>query len=269
MPLDTDATRYFCAAGHSFDVAKEGYVNLLPPHHRTRGIDGDVLEMVQARRRFLDGGFFDPLRDLIAERVEAALASRGQQGPATVLEVGSGDGFYVGGIGSRISPSGGVRFLGTDVSKTAVRLAARRHHQVLFFVSDVHRRLYVGDASIGVLLDVFAPRSPGEFARVLAPGGTALIVIPSPAHLASLRRAFGLLGIDDDKEGRTVASFAERFSIAGRDQLRFPLDLPAEAVRDLIEMGPNHWHSRTAEVVAGSKTEASFVILHLVRGAVD
>ncbi len=258
--------RLSCSAGHSFDVAKAGYVNLLPPQHRTRGIEGDVPEMLRARRRFLDAGYYEPLRDAIAGEVRAALAARDLASPACVIETGCGEGYYIGGLGEAAGP--GTVLLGTDLSKTAASMAARRYRDVLFFVSDVHRRLYLRSGAASLLLDVFAPRNPSESARVLEPGGTVLVVIPSAAHLAEVRAAVGLLDIQPEKERLVIESFAAGFDLAARAEVRYPLDLPPDAVADLVAMGPSRWHARA---VAGpacegvTATEASFIVLTLRR----
>jgi 23S rRNA (guanine745-N1)-methyltransferase len=261
-----------CANGHSFDVAKEGYVNLLPPQHRSRGIEGDVREMLDARRRFLDAGYFDPLRDSLAEEVRTILSARTRDtGPPCVIEVGCGEGTYIGAIAEAAADSGAI-FLGTDLSKAAVKLAAKRHPGVLFFVADVHRRIYLRNGAASVLLDVFAPRNPDEFARILEPGGSVIVVIPSEAHLAEVRATFGLLDVEPEKERRVLDRFAVGFRLADRREIGFALDLPADAVRDIIEMGPNHWHRGQETDIITSEvgneniaTHASFVMLRFER----
>lgn len=265
-PLARRDKTFDCDRGHSYDIAREGYVNLLPPQHRTRGVKGDLSEMLRARRRFLESGYYAPLRELLAEKV-AALIDSGD----CIAEIGCGEGYYIGGVGEILSDRHGLdpRLFGMDLSKHAARLAARRYPAVQFFVGDVNRRIYLADSSLRVLLDIFAPRNPSEFARVLAPAGLALIVIPAPDHLAGLREAFGLLSIQEEKEQRTVERFAGRFELRARVELRFPLCLPPAAVADLIAMGPSQWHRepgwRLPEETAPVETEATFVVLALER----
>lgn len=264
-----------CSAGHSFDIAREGYVNLLPPQHRARGIDGDLPSMLQARRRFLEAGHFDPLMTRLASVAEELLRDReaahvsSEHGPC-VLEVGCGEGYYLGSLAERIGAAVGPRavFVGTDLSKSAVKLAAKRYPRCTFFVADIHRRIYLQDQTVSVLLDVFAPRNPAEFARILEPGGLALIVIPSAEHLASARAQLGLLGIEEDKEGRIRERFGEAFEPLDRAELSYPIELSAESAADVVSMGPSHWHraQEAAEpIVEPITTEASFVIMGLRR----
>lgn len=264
-----------CGHGHSYDVAGEGYVNLLPPQHRTRRLEGDTAEMLKARRRFLDGDHYSPLRDALANRITELLAERTRSGASPqqrvcVGEVGCGDGYYVGGIAdalpSELRP--GITFVGTDLSKPAVRLAAKRYPDLRFFVANVHRKLYLRTGSVSVLLDVFSPRNPDEFARVIEPEGHLLVVIPSPSHLKSLRTALGLIGIQQDKEQRVLAQFADRFLLRGREEIEFSVELSPDAVTDLVQMGPNYWHLRSEGTGGNRKSvqaEASFILLWLQR----
>ncbi|NTW28673.1 MAG: hypothetical protein HGA39_04845 [Coriobacteriia bacterium] len=266
-PLVHSAATYACASGHSFDVAREGYVNLLSSRQTRRAINGDSAEMLSARRSFLDSGFYEPLREFIIGWSEQALGRHhgGEAKPVGVLEVGCGEGYYIGGAAAAWAHSEGVAFLGTDLSKIAARMAARRYPDVFFFVADVNDRICVRDGSIGLLLDVFAPRNPDEFARVLAPGGSAVIVIPAQSHLAELRSGLGLLDIEAEKEARLLERFATQFTVADRSELEFPLELPRAAASWLVEMGPSHRHAHGEVVAATTSTVASFVILHLRR----
>ena len=238
-------------------------MNLLPPQHKRRGVEGDVGEMLHARRRFLDAGYYLPLLDALTTRVRGIIES--SAGTSVVAEVGCGEGYYIGNIAASVGPA--AAFLGTDLSKPAVKLAARRYPDVLFFVSDVHRRLYVPDATLDVLLDVFAPRNAAEFARVLRPDAAALVVLPSEKHLASARAELGLLEIEAQKERRVLESLAEDFTVVDRQQIEYALELPASAVADLVGMGPNYWHGERTRAFEGEslRTNASFVVLHLER----
>lgn len=259
-----DRTAYSCLNRHSFDVARQGYVNLLPAQHRSRGIDGDTTDMLQARRSFLDRGSFEPLRALLAEEVRYALSARPPGQTPAVLEVGCGEGYYIGGITEALVAEDAL-FLGSDLSKPAVRMAAKRYESAAFFVADLNRRLYLRDESVAVLLDVFAPRNPDEFARVLEPGGVALVAIPAPDHMATVSESLGLLEIESDKERRVLERLAEGFELDERRELRFELTLDAEEVRDYVAMGPNRWHDQARPIEGSIQTTASFIVLRFRR----
>jgi 23S rRNA (guanine745-N1)-methyltransferase len=265
-----------CPAGHCFDIAREGYVNLLPPQHRIRGMDGDTAPMLRARRRFLQAGHFAPLLDLLAGLASAALGDTPPvpsppSGPC-VLDVGCGEGYYIGGIAARFgaTPGTGPRpsFLGMDLSKAAARMAARRYPGVTFLVGDVNRRICLPDASASLLLNVFSPRNPAEFERIVVPGGLGLIAIPEGRHLRSLREGLGLLDIPEDKERRLLEKLAG-FRLVDRRALRYPLTLPPPAVNDLVAMSPNAWHRPDEPSLPDDAppvtTEAAFLVLVLER----
>jgi 23S rRNA (guanine745-N1)-methyltransferase len=283
-PLTRTPATLVCPQRHSYDIAREGYVNLLAAQHRERGIEGDDAGMVRARRRFLDAGHFAPLRDRLAAIVGDALRepqdaaapegiAGGPRGDARericVGEVGCGVGYYIGGIADALTRSmaGRVGFVGIDVSRAAVRLAARRYRDVTFIVANARRRIYLQTASASVLLNVFAPRNAAEFARVTRSGGSLVVVIPHPAHLASVRTELGLIDIGEDKEETLVAQLGDDFSLAHRETLRFPLTLSAEAIEDVVAMGPNRWHRRDAREDARgpASTEAAFVVVRFHR----
>lgn len=272
-PLSKIQQSLVCPKRHTFDIARQGYVNLLVSQHRTRGIDGDTAEMLQARRRFLEAGHYQPLFELLCGLTYEALdeAQRKALGvPGCVLEVGCGEGYYIGNMANAASDSlDDTAYMGMDVSRAAAAYAARRYRNTMFFVGDVHRRIYLRDRSVTVLLNMFSPRNGLEFARVLQPGGYVLTVIPDQFHLASLRDRLNLLDIEEDKEDNLLKRLTSRFRIVDRRTLRFPLLLSPDTVTDVVEMGPNFWHRGSSEAGLSPsspgqiETEAAFVILKL------
>lgn len=257
-----------CEAGHSFDVAREGYVNLLTARDRPRGIQGDLPEMVRARRRFLEAGYYAPLLEHLADVTAALLADRGLD-RTCIAELGCGEGYYIGGIVREVEKRLGLEPLafGMDLSKDAVRLASRRYPEVTFFVGDINRRAYLPDGSLEILFSIFAPRNPLEFSRLLAVGGHLLVVIPGRNHLRALREEFGLLEIQEEKEERLLERLSTNFRLVDRAELELPLELPPAAATDLIAMGPNQWHREPGWAVPEGtppiETEASFKVLRL------
>lgn len=162
--LQREESTWRCGAGHSYDVAREGYVNLLVTHQRRKREPGDSAEMVRARRAFLDGGWYSPLRDALTEAVAAG------DGDA-VLDVGCGEGYY-----SREWP----RVWAVDIAKAAVRAAARRGRPGLEYAVASAYDLPVLDGSVGTAVSVFAPVVSTEVRRVLAPGRLLVTATPGP-----------------------------------------------------------------------------------------
>lgn len=249
--LTIDGSRLLCASGHSFDIARQGYVNLMQ-HRPPRS--ADTPEMVAARGRLLRAGHFDPLADEVARRV----------GGSRIVEVGAGPGFYLGSALDHLPSAIG---LATDVSPAAVRVAARAHARMGAIVADTWAGLPLRPASIDSLLCIFAPRNPTEFWRVLRPGGLLLVATPGAGHLATLRQGLGLLGIAEDKLaelGRALAGFEP----IATTRVEWRLDLAAEDAIDLIMMGPNGFHTERAAMadrVGGPTTEQAMVDVSIFR----
>ncbi|HEV2474701.1 MAG TPA: hypothetical protein VGS41_18640, partial [Chthonomonadales bacterium] len=126
----------------------------------------------------------------------------------------------------------------------AVRLATARCREAFFVVADLKERLPIIENSVHILLNIFAPRNPPAFARVIAPGGLLLVVIPSPTHLLQLRTALHLLQIEEEKQRHVIAQFTaqDMFRLEKTTPVSYELHLQGEAVRQLVTMTPNYWH---------------------------
>lgn len=262
---------FHCDAGHSFDIAREGYVNLLPSGAGSQKFPGDSAAMLRSRRAFLDRGHYRPLAEVVAERVASHLAAD-DRGDGCVAEIGSGEGYHIGTVGRVLCERGmkSPHLFGMDRSKDAARMAAKRYRDVMFFVADVWRRIPFADGSIRALLDIFSPRNPAEFARVMEPGGLLLVVIPGEGHLAELRDAVGLMGMEEDKEARVRDRLAAAgFRPLGGRTLEYPMSLGSPDLYSLVEMTPNcrHVPMHHLERLSGIEMEitASFIVLEYVR----
>jgi 23S rRNA (guanine745-N1)-methyltransferase len=222
-----------CTAGHAFDIARQGYAGLLTGDVRTG--TADTGPMVAARADFLDGGHFAPLADLIAERAAAAAPDEG-----CVLDAGAGTGYHLGAVLDRLPGRAGVAL---DLSKHALRRAARAHPRIGALTWDVWRPFPVRTGTVAVLLDVFAPRNAAEFQRVLRPDGILIVVTPAARHLDELVGRLGLLTVDPRKAERVADTVAGRFTPAGTWSLELPLRLTHTEIASLVAMGPSAWHT--------------------------
>lgn len=225
-----------CATGHSFDVARQGYVDLTAG--RTVHA-GDSADMVAARESLLQAGHFDLVSDEVAE------AAAGVPGTGLILEVGAGTGRY---LARALGPD--RVGLAVDVSKPALRRAARIDPRIGAVRADVWQGLPVRDAAADVILDIFAPRSGSEFARVLRPGGVLVVVTPAPGHLAELVAALGMVGVDPAKPQRLAAGLGPWLTALDTVPLRKELTLDRAAAAALVGMGPSAWHTDPAKVAA-------------------
>jgi 23S rRNA (guanine745-N1)-methyltransferase len=228
-----------CRQGHSFDVARQGYLNLLgsrPPRN------ADSADMVAARDRFLAAGHYRPVADRLAD-----LVTRSSVAAPRLLEVGAGTGHY---LARSLAGSDDARGVALDVSVPAARRAAGAAARLGSVVADVWRSLPLADGSIDVLLDVFAPRNPAEFRRVLAPAGILVTVTPAPAHLHEVRGPLGLLDIQPDKHEQLARTLEPSFSPASSELLHSEVTLDRAGLRDLVAMGPNAFHLSAPELDA-------------------
>ena len=228
-----------CGSGHRFDVARQGYLTLLGPRSRTD--TGDSADMVTARQQFLDAGHFEPMTRAIREVA----------GDGPVLDLGAGTGHHLRAVLQGHPDRVG---LAIDTSRYAARRAARAHPRAGSVVADAWSRLPVRDGCVGTLLSVFAPRDPAEIARILRPAGRAVVVTPTPGHLAELRPVSGLLAVDPDKAGRLRDAFAGPLTPGPVTEVRQAMRLSRDDVDRLIRMGPSAYHvsdDRRRAAVAG------------------
>jgi 23S rRNA (guanine745-N1)-methyltransferase len=213
-PLAAGDRSLACEAGHTFDVARQGHVSLLPPGgRRARGDSG---AMVAARAAFLGAGHFGPIADAVAAVAAGALRDEAGREPV-IGDAGAGTGHY---LAAALRGVAGARGIALDASAPALRQAARAHPRIAAVACDVWQGLPLRDAAADLVLNVFAPRHGTELARVLAPGGALVVVTPGPGHLAELVGALGLLGVDPDKDARLHARLAPAFASRARPHRR-------------------------------------------------
>ncbi len=235
-PLLQQGATLRCPQGHAFDVARQGYVNLLPGGPPR---NADTAAMVAARERFLSAGHYRPLLAGLCEAIDGL----GLRSDAVLIDAGAGPGWYLAGLLDQLLgqvPS--ARGLATDVSVAAVRRAARAHPRMGAVVADSWAGLPVRDGVADVVLSVFAPRNPADAARLLRPGGHLVVLAAEPDHLATLRDRLGLLGVEPAKHQRLLDSLPPTLTPTGSRRLTAHLTLTPAAVADLVAMGPNAFH---------------------------
>ncbi|WP_328956789.1 putative RNA methyltransferase [Kitasatospora purpeofusca] len=240
-PLTLDGRTLRCPGGHSHDLAKQGYVSLLAGDAHTG--TGDTADMVAARGDFLAAGHYRPIADALAEAAVAAVADAADGG--LVADLGAGTGHYLAHVLDALPGRPGAAL---DISKYALRRAARAHPRIGAVVCDAWRPLPLLDASAGLVLNVFAPRNGPEIRRVLRPGGTLLLVSPTARHLRELVATLGLLSVDEEKQRRIDEKLGPYLTPAGRREVEFTMRLSAEDVRTVVGMGPSAWHTDPARL---------------------
>jgi 23S rRNA (guanine745-N1)-methyltransferase len=237
-PLTRRERMLTCARDHSFDLAAQGYVNLL------RGpapAAADTADMIAARVAAHARGVEPPITAALA----AAIATHAGGRVRSVVDVGAGPGSHLAGVLERFPDAEG---LAIDLSRYAARRAARCHPRASAIVADVWAGLPLAAGSVDVLLDVFAPRDVPAFARALRLGGLLVIVTPAPTHLTPLVEALGLVRVGADKAARLDAAVAGGFTPVERDRVEWELVADAALAEQLARMGPSAHHLDVEEL---------------------
>ncbi len=230
-----------CLAGHSFDRARQGYVNLRSG--RRGAVAGDTADMLADRAGFLGAGYYAPIADSVTASVAAGLPATPGERPV-VLDVGAGPGYYLARVLDAVPSAWGVAM---DVSTPALRRAARAHPRAAAIGADAWSTLPIRDGSVAAVTDIFAPRNVTEFHRVLRPGGCLVVVTPAAEHLTELVETFGLISVDENKERRLDEVMSGWFTAERSDELRYSIHLDRAAAEQLIGMGPSAFHLTAAE----------------------
>jgi 23S rRNA (guanine745-N1)-methyltransferase len=259
--LAREPRRWFCAQGHSYDVAREGYVNLLPPQHRNSREPGDTAESLKARRAFLEAGHYGPLRDALVRQAAS------QSPLTTVLDVGCGEGWYTSALAGVAQ-----EVIGLDIAKPAIQLAARRHPGPTWIVGS-GALLPVSDASVDLAVSAFSHLHVAELCRVLRAGGHLLVATPAPDHLYALRERL-FEEVRQHQPDKFLTGLEAGFELRERIEIRVPLTLDNAALRQLVLMTPYAWKAKperraAVEALHALETQAAFALLCLRRKAAE
>ncbi|QBL09827.1 23S rRNA (guanine(745)-N(1))-methyltransferase [Rheinheimera sp. D18] len=226
-PLLLNLKQYQCTNNHSFDIAKEGYVNLLPVQQKNSKDPGDNKDMMQARRTFLQAGWYEPLAKAVADILAGI-------NPRLLLDLGCGEGYYTGQIETALTKS---QVYGVDISKTAVKWAAKAYPNINFSVASAYQ-LPFAEQSFDAVVRIYAPSKAEELARVIKPEGHLLTVVPGPRHLIEMKQAvYANVQLHSD----AIAPITG-FTHLKRERLQFQLQFKhADDVLALIQMVPLAW----------------------------
>lgn len=235
QPLSPEATALRCDNRHQFDRAKEGYVNLLPVQHKRSRQPGDSAEMMLARREFLDGGYYQPLQKKVCELFEQVLPVSS----LSILDLGCGEGYYTHEVANRFQARSETRVFGLDVSRAAVRFAAKRYHNVEFCVAS-SQRLPFASGFFDAVLRIYAPCNAEELLRVVKSQGYVLTVTPGPRHLIEFKELiYQEVRLHDDSPEQM-----DGFTLLEQHSLNYSMRLSSEMSAALLQMTPFAWRAR-------------------------
>lgn len=231
--LIAESGRYYCDNGHSFDRAKEGYVNLLLANQKKSKEPGDSRAMIRSRKAFLGRGYYQKLAEAITEVIE----THRRDSPQTLLDAGCGEGYYVNFVHEQCSE---MACYGIDISRDAVRLAGKQYKEIEFAVASI-AQLPIQEHSVDFILSVFSPRNPSEMARVATDDALLIVATPGKNHLEALRAII----YDEVQEYKALANdaYTPEFTLLDRQIIEYGIELnDTKDIANLLQMTPFYWH---------------------------
>jgi len=237
QPLNRDDNRWVCPQGHSYDIARQGYTHLLPVQHKRSRDPGDSKAMVQARKRFLNGGHYQAIATAVAQTV---LNTHPVDQPLACLDAGCGEGYYLRQLAGQAPAEQPLELIGLDVSKWAIQAAAKQDKHTTWVVG-TNAHLPVQNASLDCVLCMFGFPVYSEFSRVLKAGGRLIQVDPGADHLRELR---AVLYSEVRDGGPSERQVPEGFDAVSEERLRDVVSIEGqESIQDLLSMTPHGYRA--------------------------
>lgn len=265
QPLHRIKQQWSCGS-HSFDCAKEGYVNLLPVQFKRSRQPGDSAEMMQARRMFLDAGHYQPLREYVTRRINEILPDNAE----ALLDIGCGEGYYTAALADCLKQRrAAIAVYGLDVSKAAIQRAAKRYRDVDFCVAS-SQRLPFNHRSLDAILKIYAPCNDAELQRTVKAGGWVITVSPGPRHLYQLKAE-----VYDQVQLHPIRDETlPGFHLFDQQTLAYPMQLSGAEGAALLQMTPFAWRAtpdvrQKLQQTAQFSCETDFIIRFHQRVADD
>jgi len=224
QPLNLTERTWRCEQGHSYDVAKQGYVNLHVVQHKHSKNPGDTPESVDARRAFLQGGYYQPLQQAVVDLLK-------QLDVKAILDIGCGEGYYTSAMQQVVE-----HCVGVDIAKTAVQRAAKLNPEVTWVVG-TGATLPVLDHSMDACTSLFSPIPQAEISRVLKDEGYLIVVTPASEHLYAMREAL-FEQVNPHTPEKFVEQLQDLFELKQEQIIDAPFVLEQQALKNLIAMTP-------------------------------
>ncbi len=264
LQLHQSGKSYNCRNRHSFDLAKEGYLNLLPVQHKHSKEPGDSKPMMLARREFLEAGYYEPMAKALAMIIDANI-TEGQN--LQLLDLGCGEGYYSRKIACSCKHNEQISLHGIDIAKFAIAAAAKKQPEARFVVGSSNRLPYA-DQYFDLVLRVFAPSDENELKRVLKPSGHLLAVTPGPRHLWQLKEFI----YAEIMEHALESSLPRGFERLVAERISYKITPEPRQRMALLQMTPFAWRAnesvlQTLKNVAELEIETDFILTLSVKTA--
>ncbi|MBR4038546.1 MAG: methyltransferase domain-containing protein [Clostridia bacterium] len=215
-----------CEKRHTYDIARQGYVNFVPGQKEMFY----KKELFESRAKVFGAGVYAP----VVERLTEAIGRHVKAGNAVLLDAGCGEGYYT----KAVCPGREMTRIGFDLSKDAVKLAAKGPKMAAFFAADL-KRIPLQDHVVDILLDIFTPANYAEFARVLAPGGVVMKLAPRSGYLGELRALAGDRLRRQEYDGGDVERYVhEKMDVIEQTAITYTLEVSQETAYHLARMTP-------------------------------
>ncbi|GGX39575.1 putative RNA methyltransferase [Saccharospirillum salsuginis] len=237
QPLTRDDNRWTCSHGHSYDIARQGYTHLLPVQHKRSRDPGDSKAMVQARKRFLNGGYYQAIATAVTQ---TTLKDHPSEQPLACLDAGCGEGYYLRQLAEQSPTDQPLELMGLDVSKWAVLAAAKQDSNTTWVVG-TNAHLPVQSDSLDRVLCMFGFPVYSEFSRVLKPGGRLIQVDPGADHLRELRAVL----YSEVRDSRSLEqSVPEGFEAVSEERIREVVSIEGQDnIQDVLSMTPHGYRA--------------------------
>ena len=248
---------YYCENKHHFDLAKEGYLNLLPVQHKKSKQPGDSREMMRARRHFLEQGFYQPMAKAVAEMID----TQHQEGTVlNLLDMGCGEGYYSRQIKAFCQRSESINLHGIDIAKNAIFAAAKKQQDAKFIVAS-NKQMPYSEQFFDLILRVYAPSNEAEVSRILKTKGLLLTVTPGPRHLWQLKQFIYKTVNEHAIEIEPPANFTE----INRQRVQYTIKPNQQQRMALLQMTPFAWRAKpqmqqAIQRATGLEIETDFIL---------
>ena len=217
---------YICEKRHTYDIARQSYVNFVPGQKEMFY----KKELFESRAKVFEAGVYAPVVERLSEAIDRYVT---RENPV-LLDAGCGEGYYT----KAVCPGREMTRIGFDLSKDAVKLAARGPKKALFFAADL-KNIPVQDGTIDVLLDIFTPANYAEFGRVLAPEGLVMKLAPRSGYLKELRTLAGDKLRHQEYDGGDVERYVhEKMNVLAQEAITYSLEVSRETAYHLARMTP-------------------------------